>query len=121
MKRYLEAKEEETKFKIGDKVRYIITKSVFEKGTQPTYSKTIHKVIAILPHSYILDNGKRVKYYNMQLIKNAESSNKERIQPTTEEIKKEKRKTKKFKSEGLTLDTVIESKRKRETTKRFHY
>ena len=48
----------EVKFKRGDKVRYRL-KKIFEKEINPSFSKTIHKVIAVIEHSYILDNSKR--------------------------------------------------------------
>ena len=64
--KYRNAQMTETKFKIGDKVRYRLKRKTFEKGSSPSWSKTIHKVIAVIEHSYILDNSKRYLYYDLQ-------------------------------------------------------
>ena len=65
---YRNAQMTETKFKIGNKVRYRLKKKIFEKGSNPSWSKTIHKVIAVIEHSYILDNSKRYLYYDLQRV-----------------------------------------------------
>ena len=70
-KKYNKAKLEETKFNIGDMVRFIINKQQFEKGTLPHWSKTTHAILTKNEHSYKLDNNKTYKYYELQLVKNA--------------------------------------------------
>ena len=59
----------EQKFDIGDNVRYIKNKTLFEKGSLPKWSKEIHEIIAKTSHTYLLDNDKTYKYYELQLIK----------------------------------------------------
>ena len=56
------AEKEETKFEIGDHVRFIINKKLFEKGTLPKWSKVVHKIISKTEHTYTLDNNKKYKY-----------------------------------------------------------
>ena len=60
-KKYNRAKLEETKFNVGDTVRYILNRLQFDKGTLPRWSAT-HKIISKNPHSYVLDNNKTFKY-----------------------------------------------------------
>ena len=57
--KYRNAQMTEVRFKRGDKVRYRLKKKIFEKGSKPSWSKSIHKVIAVIEHFYILDNSKR--------------------------------------------------------------
>ena len=54
------AEKEETKFEIGDHVRFIINKKLFEKGTLPKWSKVVHKIISKTGHIYTLDNNKNL-------------------------------------------------------------
>ena len=56
----------EVKFKRGDNVRYILKRKTFEKGSSPSFSKTIHKIVAVIIHSCTFSNSKRVLYYNLQ-------------------------------------------------------
>ena len=58
MEKQNKAKQEETIFQIGDNVRYIINRVAFAKGTLPTWSATVHKIISKDLHSYALDNEK---------------------------------------------------------------
>ena len=66
--KYNKAFSNEILFNIGDKVRYIITKTSFSKGTLPKWSKTVHTIVSSQPHSYILENGKFYKYYELQKV-----------------------------------------------------
>ena len=59
-------KQDETIFKIGDSVIYIINRVAFAKGTIPKWSATVHKIIAKDLHSYTLDNDKKLQYYYLQ-------------------------------------------------------
>lgn len=117
--RYLEAKQQEQKFEIGDKVRYIINRSAFEKGTNPRWSKQIHTVKNTNSHSYILDNDKKYKYYHLQLIKNVEGLEKERIQQTTEQIKKERTVKRRLNQEGVNMSNIVKSKRESKRPVRY--
>ena len=50
----------------NDNVRSVINLKAFEKKSLPKWSKTIHKIIEVFPHSYKLDNNKIYKYYELQ-------------------------------------------------------
>jgi len=63
---YLDAMKSEQRFRIGDKVHYLIKKDLFDKGSRPNWSSTTHTVIMVHKHSYTLDNGDTYKYYQLQ-------------------------------------------------------
>ena len=71
-KKYVKAKEEETKFSDGDVVRYVINRKAFEKRSLPKWSKQRHKITFHTERTYTLEYGKNCKYYEMQLVKDAE-------------------------------------------------
>ena len=74
-KKFIQAKTEEKMFNIGDKVRHIINKKVFEKG-HAHWSKTIYTITDKLVHSYILNNGKQpYEYYELILMTDNEKPN----------------------------------------------
>ncbi len=64
--KYNKAISNETVFDIGQKVRYRLNRDIFKKGTLPKWSKTVHTIISSTPHSYILEDGKMMKYYELQ-------------------------------------------------------
>ena len=88
-KKYNKAKEEETTFDVGDTVRYIINRQQFEKGTLPRWSKATHKIVSKKQHSYVLDNTKTYKYYELQNIKGVECLDFPTTEPTREQLRKE--------------------------------
>ena len=49
--KYNKAKNEETKYMIGDHVRYVINRKQFEKGTLAKWSKTVHKIVSNTEHT----------------------------------------------------------------------
>ena len=53
---YNKAVEKVQQFKIGDQVRYIVNKNLFEKGSNAKWSKATHKIVKQNEHSYELDN-----------------------------------------------------------------
>ena len=60
--RYFQALQEETKFNIGDNVRYILNSEKFQKCSLPKWSKIIHVIKSKKQHSYTLDDGKSYIY-----------------------------------------------------------
>ena len=62
---YNNAKNEEVVFNIGDQVRHVLNRKLFEKGSKSTFSKTIYTITDKNIHSYILNNGKTYKYYEL--------------------------------------------------------
>ena len=61
-RKYNKAKNEETKYIIGEHVRYVINRRQFEKGTLAKWSKTVHKIVSNTEHTYKLENG---NYYGI--------------------------------------------------------
>ena len=49
-------------------MRCIVNKKVFEKGSVPKWSKKIHQIKEAGGHSYLLDNNKWYKYYQLQKV-----------------------------------------------------
>jgi len=56
--KYNKAKLEEIQFDINDNVRYLKNRIMFQKGSTPNWSSTIHKIENRTEHMYTLDNGK---------------------------------------------------------------
>ena len=98
-RKYVKAKQEETKYNIGDAVRHVLNKKQFEKGTLPKFSKMVHKIISNTEHTYTLDNGKNYKYYDLQLAKSSEHVTRETKEPTREEMKKQRTSQRRFNKE----------------------
>ena len=63
--KYNKAFYNEKRFNVGDKVKSIISKTSFSKGTLPKRSKPIHTIVSSQPHSYILERGITKKYYEL--------------------------------------------------------
>jgi len=121
LKKYQLAKEEETIFNVGDKIRYIINFKQFEKHTLPRFSKTVHTIKSqVSPHSYELDNGQIKKYYEMQLVNNVENLNTQQVTPSRQQMNTERRVKRKFKQSGLDTSDIIISKRERKPTQRLN-
>jgi len=118
-KKYVKAKQEETKFNDGDIVRYVINRKAFEKRSLPKWSKQTHKIVSHTEHSYTLDNGKVYKYYEVQLVKENEHITREAKEPTREELRKENHNERALRREGIDLSNIISKKRPRTQTDRY--
>ena len=119
-RKYIKAKKEEQKFNIGDKVRHILNKKQFDKGTLAQFSKMVHKIISQTEHTYTLDNGNMYKYYELQKVDNVHTIPNTNIEPTREQLKKKNTIKRKLNNEGIDQQ-VINEKRARTSTDRFHY
>ena len=107
LKKLLEAKEEETKFEIGDTVRCVINRKTFQKGTLPRFSNTLHKIDDKNIHSYKLDNGKWFMYYELQSVPETEKKE-TRIQKITRQgIQNINTSKRRFAKEGLDGRNII--------------
>ena len=60
--KYMKAKNNETIYNIGDKVRHLLNRDVFQKKSLSKWSKTIYTIIDKTEHSYKLNNGIFYKY-----------------------------------------------------------
>jgi len=117
--RYKKALKQETKYNVGDTVRYIVNKKAFEKGSLPKWSKDIHTIENCGIHSYTLDNGKIYKYYEMQKIGESHSMTSKEEQPTREQLKKDITSKRRMNREGLGMSTVINTRRTRSIVKQL--
>ena len=105
--KYMKAKKEETKFKDGDVVRYIINRKAFEKRSLPKWSKQTHKIVSHTEHCYTLDNGKVLKYYEMQLANDAEQITRQAKEPTREQLRQQITGDRRFAKEGLDKNMIL--------------
>ena len=117
-KKYVKALKEESKFNVGDKVRYIKNKVTFQKGSLPKWSE-IHEVIDNTKHTYTLDNNKTYKYYELIKLDHVEVPVlQSAITPTREKIRKDNKVKRILRREEMLPENIIEGKRqvKRATT-----
>ena len=124
--KYNQAKENESIFKIGDQVRHILNRKMFEKGSNPHWSKTVHKIVDKLIHSYTLDNNKSYKYYELMFVSDSQKPNiiKTRTktnEPTKEQLRKTNSIKRKLTKEGIDTSNIIIEKRERKPTDRFKF
>ena len=122
--RYMKAYEEEVKYHKDDRVRYVINTETFQKGSLPRWSKTIHTIVETKQHSYILDNGKEVKYYQLQKINNSETNEPRQTrakdkEKTVQQLRKSNTINRRLNKEGVSLSDIIEQKRQRVPTDRY--
>ena len=117
--KYMNALQEEEIFNIGDHVRVILNRQIFQKGTLSKWSKTIYTIITSSPHSYILNNGKSYKYYELQKVNQVNQLQKQTQETTREQMKEQRTKQRRFKKSGLDKENILTSKRQRIPTDRF--
>ena len=89
-----EANYHPEKFPVGSRVRYVINKGKFEKGSRPKWS-VVHTVTEQDGRDFKLSNGKTYKYYQLQPIVESQDG--------PEEPKIVKRKEKQIKPKKLRL------------------
>ena len=80
----------------------------------------VHKIISQTEHTYTLDNGNTYKYYELQKVDNVHTIPSTNTAPTREELKKKATIKRKLNIEGIDQH-VINEKRARTSTDRFHY
>ena len=113
----LDAIPTETKFEIGDKVRCITNKILFDKGALPKWSNKVYVIMNTKAHSYLLDNDRWFKYYQIQKV---EISNEE-VTQRQEEYEQMKQRTYNTKKIKTRRNRTKENQRKRKATDRLHY
>jgi hypothetical protein len=112
------ANEQLKNYNIGDQVRTIINKALFDKGHKPKWSETIHTIKEISDNHrvYKLENGHEYPYYQLFLIK-GKSEQHEYPAPSAEMKEKEKLIPKKqrlqLNKEGLNSKDIVPEKEKR--------
>ena len=115
------ASKEEDIYNIGQKVRYIKNRETFAKGTLPSWSRTVHTIVSSSSHSYTLDNGNTYKYYEIQPVTVVQKLNKPQEGHSRETMKKDQGIKRKLRRENTELGNIIDTKRTRQKTDRFHY
>ena len=111
-KKYNRALNEETKFKIGDEVRYIKNKTTFEKGSLPKWSKEIHEIRSKTEHTYTLDNNKIYKYYELMKVNDVDIPILQHTAtPSREKLRKDNKVKRILRQENINLNDIVEGKR----------
>ena len=119
----IDIKHLESKFKVGDKVRYKLKRKMFDKRNfLPTYSLTLHKIINVNHNRYTLDNNKI--YYTDELIMGNENNNDlsfdNKLKQNKQEIKAEQLNKIDFKMPIEQIESQkLDTKRSRKKTKYF--
>ena len=119
--RYEKAIQEENKLDVNDRVRYIINFKQFEKHTLPKWSKTVHKIVSCNSHSYVLDNGKIKKYYELQLVDSVQNLNIPENKTTREFLRKQNTIKRKLKRENIDLTNILTQKREIKKVDKLRY
>ena len=111
LSKYTKALSQETKFKVGDRVRYMLNFEQFQKHTLPRWTKTVHKIVEEAGQKYKLENGHWKRYDELQLIKDVYDTSKN-LEATREQIQTENKSKRNFKRSGLDLSFILNTKRK---------
>ena len=119
-RKYIKALETEKVFNIGDHVRCILNKQLFDKGSKPRWSSLIYTIEKKQEHSYLLSNNKWYKYYHIQKVELQNNEQKDRLNQL-EQIKKERTISRRLKKVGVELQNIIKNKRKRKPTDRLKF
>ena len=91
-------------------MRYILNRQQFEKGTLARWSTKVHKIIAKNIQSFVLDNNKSYKYYQLQLVKGVQHVNAPRADQTREQMMKDNRVKRLQRQEGIDTQAIINEK-----------
>jgi hypothetical protein len=109
-------KQEKESFIVGDKVRVLKPKTVFEKGATERYYRGIYEISKVNAFSYKVKNDtgselkKTIKTHELLKVDHVESLEIEKPYDREKEVKEHKRE-RKFKIEGVDVGNIIPSKR----------
>ena len=103
---------ENKKYNIGDTVRKVVNKNLFDKGSIPKWSSQTFKIKDIKCHSYLLDNGRSYKYYQLQKVNNQTEQNKNRMNEMNQ-IRKENKVKRDLNKEGVSMTNITTSRKTR--------
>lgn len=101
-------------FKINDKVRILLSKTIFDKGDKLKYSEQVYEVTNIDEHRIFLNNDNSIYYKPYQLLKvnKVETNEKNKEEKKIHnEIKINKKINKDLKKIGLSNENIINTKR----------
>ena len=84
------------------------------------------QIIEVSPHSYLLNNGKWYKYYELSLVDKADEPHimNTRLKtntPTREQLKWSNTINRRLNKEGIELYKILKTTRSRKPTDKFHY
>ena len=125
--KYNKALGEEKHFKVGQTVRFLKNKLLFEKGSSNAkWSNTVHTIVGKTEHTYTLDNDGVYKYYELMPVDVVESqqmrlTRQKAKEPSKEQLKKINTNRRRLNREGLTVADLVDTKRARIPTNRFHF
>jgi len=102
--------ESKRQLNIGDTVRCVEDKDMFQKGSVPKWSNKIHVVEEVNAHSYKLDNGKWYKYYQLQKVEPTEKKKRKRLNEM-KEIKRKDTIKRRLNVSGIDLSNITNKRR----------
>ena len=85
---------------------------MFDKGAVKKWSSKIYTLKEIHINSYLLDNGKIYKYYQLQKV-NISDEEKKKREEQMKEIKKQNLIKRRLNRDGIELNRIVKTKRKR--------
>ena len=86
----------------------------------PKWSNKIYTIKEIKSNSYILDNDKMYKYYQIMKVHLTDNDQRKRIEER-QIIKKQRTIQRRLNKEGVDIQNILKKKRKRKVTDRLHY
>ena len=107
-----EMRKIKTGVKVGDVVRVRLDKGTFKKGYTESWSRETYKVKQVNVVTVILDNDKRYRIDDVQVVDEEFIE----IDPLPDKVvvaRKKKKAKMDFDREGLSMETIITKKRKR--------
>lgn len=124
--KYKKALAEETKYNIGQSVRFLKNPVLFQKGTQPRWSESLHRITDKTEHTYTLDNDKIYKYYELMPVKYVQqmqmrTTRQKEKEPSRELLKKVSTSKRRMAKEGISMSNILTTKRSRKPTDKFSY
>ena len=117
--REFRAAQEQTQYKVGDQVRYLLNKKMFEKGAIPKYSKEVHKVVEEVGQKrYKLDGtDKTFLYYQIKPANDVEEFDPPEVAKPSGFADEEKKEViEPLKKEGVERTNIREGLRERKPT-----
>jgi transposase InsO family protein len=110
-------KMKSSEIKVGDRVRVLKLKGVFDKGYHVKYSLTPHKVVEIKGLNYILDNGKFYRAGRLRKIPSPTHPEEENAPAdVAQQARKSHRVDVKLKTDGIEQSNLRRSTRERKPT-----
>ena len=109
---------------VGDEVRVLKKRTVFDKGTTQTFSKSVHFIMTIQGTRYKLDNGKSYAYDSLQKVdgedvQQAPEKAKEHVRKEEEVTISKEKQTKALERESIREANIVHEPRVRRAPVRF--